>query len=133
MDIDSIYTEDPRSLKDTILYKLTFNGQLFWPHRWLRKGPAPIAHDWFYNPQRQTLVDSVIAVNPYAYTGEIRSLDKKRFREVVRYYLQTVRKYKKMHKAVDRAYYNRRKYLTSYDFWKKYLELDKYRQEENQG
>ena len=133
VDIDSIYTEDPRSLKDTILYKLTFNGHLFWPHRWLRKGPAAIAHDWFYNPQRQTLVDSVIAVNPYAYTGEIRSLDKKRFREVVRYYLQTVRKYKKMHKAVDRAYYNRRKYLTSYDFWKKYLELDKYRQEESQG
>ena len=40
VDIDSIYQEDYRSLKDTILYRLTFNGQIFWPKKWLRKGPA---------------------------------------------------------------------------------------------
>ena len=33
---------------------------------------------------------------------------------------------KKIHKEVDKAYYNRRKYLTSYKFWKEYLELEKY-------
>ena len=62
VDIDSIYEEDYRRLKDTILYRLTFNGQIFWPKKWLRKGPAAVAHDWFYNPQRQCLVDSVIAI-----------------------------------------------------------------------
>ena len=126
VDIDSIYQTDHRSLKDTILYRLTFNGQLFWPKKWLRKGPAAVAHDWFYNPQRQCLVDSVIAINPNAYTAEIRYLDKKKFRQVMKYYLETVKRYKKIHKEVDKAYYNRRKYLTSYKFWKEYLELEKY-------
>lgn len=126
VDIDSIYQEDYRSLKDTILYRLTFNGQIFWPKKWLRKGPAAVAHDWFYNPQRQCLVDSVIAINPNAYTAEIRKLDKKKFRKVMKYYFTTVKRYRKMHKAVDKAYYDRRKYLTSYKFWKEYLELEKY-------
>ena len=126
MDIDSIYQTDHRSLKDTIFYRLTFNGQFLWPKKWLRKGPAAVAHDWFYNPQRQCLVDSVIAINPNAYTAEIRYLDKKKFRQVMKYYLETVKRYKKIHKEVDKAYYNRRKYLTSYKFWKEYLELEKY-------
>ena len=126
VDIDSIYQTDHRSLKDTIFYRLTFNGQFLWPKKWLRKGPAAVAHDWFYNPQRQCLVDSVIAINPNAYTAEIRYLDKKKFRQVMKYYLETVKRYKKIHKEVDKAYYNRRKYLTSYKFWKEYLELEKY-------
>lgn len=126
VDIDSIYQEDYRSLKDTILYRLTFNGQIFWPKKWLRKGPAAVAHDWFYNPQRQCLVDSVIAINPNAYTAEIRKLDKKKFRKVMKYYFTTVKRYRKMHKVIDKAYYDRRRYLTSYKFWKEYLELDKY-------
>jgi len=126
VDIDSIYQEDYRSLKDTILYRLTFNGQIFWPKKWLRKGPAVVAHDWFYNPQRQCLVDSVIAINPNAYTAEIRKLDKKKFRKVMKYYFTTVKRYRKMHKVIDKAYYDRRRYLTSYKFWKEYLELDKY-------
>ena len=71
-------------------------------------------------------VDSVIAINPNAYTAEIRYLDKKKFRQVMKYYLETVKRYKKIHKEVDKAYYNRRKYLTSYKFWKEYLELEKY-------
>ena len=126
VDIDSIYQEDYRSLKDTILYRLTFNGQIFWPKKWLRKGPAAVAHDWFYNPQRQCLVDSVIAINPNAYTAEIRKLDKKKFRKIMKYYFVTLKRYRKMHKEVDKAYYDRRKYLTSYKFWKEYLELEKY-------
>lgn len=126
-DIDSVYREDPRIFRDTLLYRLTFNGQVLWPKKWLRKGPAVVAHDWFCNPQRQCLMDSVVAINPYTYTAEIRKLDKKRFRKVMLYYLKTVRRHNKIHKQVDQAYYSRRKYLTSYEFWAKYLELEKYR------
>ncbi len=126
VDVDSVYEPDIRRLKDTILYRLTFNGQILWPEKWLRKGPAVVAYDWFYNPQRQALVDSVIAVNPYDYTAEIRRIDKKRFRQVVSYYYRTVKRYKKMHKQVEQAYFDRKEYLTSYEFWEKYLELDKY-------
>ena len=103
-DIDSVYIEDPRIFRDTLLYRLTFNGQLLWPKKWLRKGPAVVAHDWFCNPQRQCLVDRVVAINPYAYTAEIRKLDKKRFRMVMTYYIKTIRRYNKIHKQVEQAY-----------------------------
>ena len=126
IDIDSVYQEDTRRFIDTLIYRLTFNGQIFWSKKWLRKGPAVVAHDWFYNPQRQCLVDSVIAVNPHEYTAEIRPLDKKKFRKIMRYYYAIMRKYKKCHKNVDEAYYARRKYLTSREFWNKYLEIEKY-------
>ena len=52
--------------------------------------------------------------------------DKKKFRKVMKYYFTTVKRYRKMHKVIDKAYYDRRRYLTSYKFWKEYLELDKY-------
>lgn len=71
-------------------------------------------------------MDSVIAVNPYEGTAQIRKLDKKRFREVVVRYVQIMEKYRKLHKQVDQDYYSRRKYLTSYEFWAKYLEIEKY-------
>ena len=44
----------------------------------------------------------------------------------MKYYFVTLKRYRKMHKEVDKAYYDRRKYLTSYKFWKEYLELEKY-------
>ncbi len=126
LDVDSVYKEDVRIFKDTLLYRLTFNGQILWPRRLLRKGPAVVAHDWFCNPQRQCLMDSVIAVNPYEGTAQIRKLDKKRFWKVVRKYAKVMGMYRKLHRQVDQEYYDKRKYLTSYEFWAKYLELEKY-------
>ena len=126
LDIDSVYKEDYRRPLDTLLYRLTFNGQVLWPERMLRKGPAVVAYDWFYNPQAQCLKDSVMAVNPYTKTGELRHIDKKRFRRVMKKYFAVMKLYKQRHEKVEAAYYARRKYLTSYKFWAKYLELEKY-------
>ena len=126
LDIDSVYKEDYRKPLDTLLYRLTFNGQILWPEQLLRKGPAVVAYDWFYNPQAQCLKDSVMAVNPYTKTGELRALDKKRFRQIIKKYFAVRQLYRKRHKKVEAAYYARRKYLTSYKFWAKYLELEKY-------
>ena len=79
-----------------------------------------------YNPQAQCLKDSVMAVNPYTKTGELRHIDKKRFRRVMKKYFAVMKLYKQRHEKVEAAYYARRKYLTSYKFWAKYLELEKY-------
>lgn len=126
LDIDSVYVEGYRGLLDKLLYRLTFNGHIFWPKSLLRKGPGVVAYDWFYNPAAQHLMDSVMAVNPYTKTGELRCLDKKRFRSVMKKYFAVMKLYRARHKKVDRAYYARRKYLTSYKFWARYLELEKY-------
>ena len=126
LDIDAVYREEIRRPLDTILYRLTFNGQILWPKCLLRKGPAVVAYDWFYNPQAQCLKDSVMAVNPYTKTGELRYMDRNRFKVLARKYIQVMNLYKKCHAKVDAAYYAKRKYLTSYKFWEKYLELEKY-------
>lgn len=126
LDIDSVYREEYRRPLDKILYRLTFNGHIFWPKALLRKGPGVVAYDWFYNPQAQCLKDSVMAVNPYTKTGELRYLDKTRFKQIMKKYFAVKRLYKKRHAKVDAAYYARRNYLTSYKFWEKYLELEKY-------
>ena len=91
--------------RQTLLYRLTFNGQILWPERLLRKGPAVVAYDWFYNPQAQCLKDSVMAVNPYTKTGELRVLDKKHFRRIMKKYFTVRQLYRKRHKKVEAAYY----------------------------
>ena len=126
IDFNTVYSWDARNIFDSLLYKLTFNGQVFWPKKWLRQGPAVIAYDTFYNPQRQCLKESVVSVNPYTNTGEIRHLDKQKFKNVMREYRTVMKEYQKKHKQVNQKYYEKRKYLVSEEFWKQYLEIEKY-------
>lgn len=126
VDMNTVYQYEPVNLFDKIIYKLTWNGQRFLPEKYLRKGPAVIAADFFYNPQRQCLRDSVIAVNPYSKTGEIRKPDRKRCKEVVKEFDKLLKEYKKKNNMVMESYYAKRKYLVSEEFWKKYLEIEKY-------
>lgn len=126
VDLTRVYVLDDRRFIDSILYKLTFNGQVFWPKRKLKKEPAVIAFDWFYNPQRQAFRESLISVNPYTKEGEIRVQDRKRFRKVMWEAIQVYMKYKRRRNKVNKEYFQKRNYLVSDEFWERYLELDKY-------
>lgn len=126
VDLTRVYVLDDRRFIDSILYKLTLNGQVFWPKRKLKKEPAVIAFDWFYNPQRQAFRESLISVNPYTKEGEIRVQDRKRFRKVMWEAIQVYMKYKRRRNKVNKEYFQKRNYLVSDEFWERYLELDKY-------
>ena len=126
VDFNTVYAYEQRNIFDTLLYKFTFNGQFLWPKKWLRPGPAIIAYDTFYNPQRHCLKESVISVNPYTKTAEERHLDKKKFKKIMAEYRKVMKQYKAEHKKVNEQYYQKRKYLVSEEFWKNYLEIEKY-------
>lgn len=126
VDVNSVYQFETQSLIGKFIYRITWNGQRFIPKRYLRKGPAVVASDLFHNPQRQYLQESVIAVNPYSKTGEIRKQDRKRCKKVVKEFESLLNEYKKKNNIVIEAYYAKRKYLVSEEFWKNYLEIEKY-------
>lgn len=126
VDMTKVYEMDDRKLIDSIFYRLTFNGQLFWSRRKLKKEPAVIAFDWFYNPQRHAFRETLISVNPYTKEGEIRVQNRKQFRKIMKEAIIVYGKYRRKRERVNREYFEKRKYLVSDKFWEKYLELDEY-------
>lgn len=126
IDMTRVYVMDDRRFIDSIFYKLTFNGQLLWPKKRLKKEPAVIAFDWFYNPQRQAFCETLISVNPYTKEGEIRVQDRKRFRKIMKEAIYVYWQYMRQRERVNKEYFEKRKYLVSDEFWGKYLELDQY-------
>lgn len=121
---DDVYKVDATNYIQRIFYKLTANGHRFWPKRWIDKEPAVISYDEFYNPQRQTFHESVLAVNLYEMCGELRTMDKKEYKRLRVLYKATRKKYDKYREQIEETYRRRKKYLTSYEFWAKYLELE---------
>lgn len=62
--------------------------------------------------------------NPFNKTGIIRQIDKKRYRELQKRFRYALNYYKKNKIKIEAEYRNSKKYLTSEEFWKKYLKLD---------
>lgn len=122
VDISKVYVNPRRGILQKLIYGITYNGH-YLPKRLLKDDTGIIAYDWFYSPSKQFLKKRVIAVNPYMLTGAIRELDKKRFKEIKKRRRKVLSNYKKNHQAVEKAYREKQAEFTSYDFWKKYLEI----------
>lgn len=120
VDLDAVYGDGPRGRMEKLIYRLTFNG-LFCPDFLLKKEPVVIAYDWFYAPHRQYLRKKLLAVNPHMQTGAIRTLDKKRGKALLKRYRKTFKEIEQRQKNIRKKYQDRRAYMTSYEFWKKYL------------
>ncbi len=122
VDLDAVYGDGERGKLEKLIYRLTFNG-LFCPDFMIKKEPVVIAYDWFYAPHRQYLRKNLLAVNPHMQTGAMRTLDKKRGRELFKRYRKTFGEFEQNQKTVKKKYQEKKEYLTSYEFWKKYLGL----------
>lgn len=122
-DLHSCYADPPRKFLDKWLFRLTYNGQRFWPQAWCKRDFAYIAFDDSYQPQKMAMHNRLVAVNPFTRTGKIRCIDKKRYRELQKRYRKAAGYYMKHKKEIISAYRKQKKYLTSEVFWRKYLEL----------
>lgn len=123
VNTEKIYEKTERNLLDKLLFKATYNGH-FVPDFVLNKEPSVIAYDWFYSPKKYCMRRKLLAVNPNTETAHLRIIDRKRFWELRKRYTALMKKYNEEHQRVEREYREQRAYLTSYDFWKKYLKLD---------
>lgn len=121
--LPEIAWNEPRKRLDTLWYRLTYNGHRFWPEKWLKKEPAYIMFDYTYTPQKYVRRKTMYAINPDLKVLAVRNIDKKRYKELKKQWNVAVRTYKKRNNKVVAEYISQKSYLTSYDFWKKYLEL----------
>ncbi len=123
LDVYSCYYDPPRRKLETLLYRITYNGHRFWPRALSRKKYAYIAFDHTYQPSKMAMHDRLIAVNPYNRTGVIRRIDKKRYKELMARWRKAEACYGKNHRRVEESYRKAKGFLTSEEFWRKYLGL----------
>ena len=123
LDVYSCYGDLPRKFLDKWLFRLTYNGQRFWPTALCKKDYAYIAFDHTYQPQKMSMHKQLVAVNPYNKTGKVRIIDKKRYHELQARFRRAMRYYEAHKEEIIRSYRKARPYLTSEAFWRKYLKL----------
>ena len=116
-----------RSALKKWLLRLTYNGHILWPERLLKKDPGIMSFDFAYNPEKITLRRQHLAVNPYARTGCMFTIDKKRFRALLRRFDRLWRDNRKNRAQIIAQYQAEAPYLKSEAFWREYLKLDRSR------
>jgi hypothetical protein len=123
VDLNDVYQDPPRTFVKKWLFRLTYNGQRFIPLSWLNQNPAVIAFDHVYQPAKMALHRNLLAVNPFAKQAAMRSLDKRKYKELQKRWRKNVHLYKQNNDKIEDDYISNRTYITSVEFWKKYLEI----------
>lgn len=128
-DVDIQYGEmfsnKPLKFRDKVFYYLTFNGNRWWPEKWMDPSPIIIQYqNWYHEPGKDAYHKNMLALDPVSETGHMRSLNKKRFREVYARYKKCLARYKSENPRVEQEYKKEGKYLTSLEFWKGYLGIE---------
>ena len=117
------YDDPPRKWHQKLIYGITYNGQRFCPTFLLKEEPVIVAFDHTYQPSKMTLRKNIVMVNPYAETGRLLTIDKQRFRSLLKRFNKADRYYKTNRESLIRDYRNAKSELTSEVFWRQYLNL----------
>ena len=121
----SLSWDNPRRTRfQKLVYKFTFNGILL-PDFMLKKEPEIVYHGALYTPKKYFLRKNLISVNPHSNMKVSRTMNRKLFFELMKRYSKLMRRYKKNVKNIEKEYNEKFKYLTSYEFWERYLGLEK--------
>ena len=121
--LPEIAWDAPRKFVERWWYRITFNGHRFWPEKWLKKAPSNIMFDFTYTPKRYVRRKTLYAINPDLKVAAVRNLDKKRYKELQARYKKAIKEFKNRNKEIRKAYKDSMPYMTSMEFWKKYLEI----------
>ena len=121
--LERVYDNPPLNKIQKLFYRLTINFQIFIPKFFLKKETAVIGFDWSYQSGAQYRRKTLLAVNPFDRTANLRVQDRKRCRKLLRRFLMDIIKYKLLHKKIEKQYASKREWLTSEEFWKGYLEI----------
>lgn len=122
--MNEIYSEPPMTTKtypQVLRYLLTWNGQRFTSESSYKKGTPVIGYDWSWQPLKEYMHKSLLAVNYHDRTAHLRTMDKKRFNTLYNRYKKVMQDYKANIDSVTKKYVEARPYLTSEEFWRKYL------------
>ena len=123
VDLGRVYDNPPMTKKQRLIYQLTDNGHRFMPSFLLKKDIGIIPQDWCVTPAKNYMHKQLLAVNPNAKAAILRTIDKKAYKLLMKRYKKLMKQYDKTVDAVTAEYHSKQKYLTSIDFWNKYLEI----------
>lgn len=116
------YEDLGRNIVKRVLFRLTDNGQKFWPFKY-DESIMSVPYNDCYTPYRIAFRKNLIAVNPENRTGYKLERDNNRYRELIQRYKKAIKEYKRNNENLKVLYSKRMQDFTSEDFWMKYLEL----------
>lgn len=122
-DMTQVLDQPMRKKLDTLWYRLTYNGHRFWPQAWLKKERPCVYSSDYYQPQKYVRKKAMYVVNVDTRMATLRQIDKKRWKTLKREWDRTWRQYKRQRDNIEKEYREAFPYLTSMEFWKKYLEI----------
>jgi len=124
--IEDCYEDAPGKIRDKVLFRLTHNGQRMCPEFLYHKtATLPVAaFDFSIQHQKISMVKQYAAVNPFEEKVAIRTLDKARYHKLMKRYKKLDGFYKKNHSKLAAEYRNAKEYMTSEEFWRKYLGME---------
>lgn len=116
--------ETPPPRMKRYLYYLTLNGQRWIPETMLTDELATIRYDRDHRPGRSAFHKRILVFNHFNQTYNIRTMDKKKFRELKKRQNALLKEYSTKHEKVKKAYRKAYPELISEKFWIHYLKLD---------
>lgn len=114
------YFDPSRRLIDRILYKLTYNGQRFFP-KCNRENVVSVPYNDVYTPTKTAFQKKLIAFNPITCEGYLLEVDRTQYKKVKARFNRALRSYRKNNERIMKEYADAREQLTSMAFWKEYL------------
>ena len=118
-----LMSDNGLSFYKRFLYRLTANFQRFVPAFLLKKTTGAVLYGGESFPERQYKRSSLLVVNRFSRAGTIRNKDKRKFKKLMRRFYWDTLLFKLKRKKLATDYAAKREWLTSEEFWKKYLEI----------
>lgn len=104
--------------------KITWNGHILWPDRWLKDKIVFVPRDQSTFPGKTTNKRTIVALDAFNEKACIWIIDKKRFKQLQKRYYADLNFYKKNKEKIQKTYQEKGQYLKSEEFWRKYLKMD---------
>lgn len=129
VNIDKVKKKRLRNPFVHFLYQLTYNGHKFFPESWLIRKPAVIEYSWSYQPAKQAFrrhllavnPRHLLAVNPAARTAHLRTIDRRRFRELYERYRNDISMMRRHGHGLREKWLEAAPRMRSEEFWRNYL------------
>ncbi len=122
--LTGLYDWKDRSFMQKVFMKLTYNGQRWFPKKFLKNEPGYIPFDLYtWYPEKACRRKSVIAISEIDRSAIIRNLDKKEFKIAIKRWNSLMKRYSEDGDKVAKEYALNRIRFTSREFWNTYLEI----------
>lgn len=118
--LGNLYVDLPRKFIEKWLYRITYNGHIFWPGIYKKKIMS-IPYGNMYMPSKIAFRNKLIIVNPNNRTGYWLTRDNKRGKELIRRYRRAIQNYRHNKTKIGNSYKENRGDMISHIFWEHYL------------